>query len=40
VKIVVLGAFIRGRIIDVSPTAASALCFLAAGLAHVRVERN
>jgi rare lipoprotein A len=39
VKIVDRGPFIRGRIIDVSPAAASALGFRAAGLAHVRIER-
>jgi rare lipoprotein A len=38
-KIVDRGPFIRGRIIDVSPVAASALGFRAAGLAHVRLER-
>jgi rare lipoprotein A len=38
-KIVDRGPFIRGRIIDVSPAAASALGFRAAGLAHVRLER-
>jgi rare lipoprotein A len=38
-KIVDRGPFIRGRIIDVSPAAASALGFSAAGLAHVRIER-
>jgi rare lipoprotein A len=38
-KIVDRGPFIRGRIIDVSPAAASALGFRAAGLAHVRVDR-
>jgi peptidoglycan lytic transglycosylase len=38
VKIVDRGPFIRGRIIDVSPTAASALGFREAGLAHVRIE--
>src|SRR6476620_11438734 len=36
-KIVDRGPFIRGRIIDVSPAAASALGFREAGLAHVRV---
>ncbi len=40
VKIVDRGPFIRGRIIDVSPAAASALGFRAAGLAHVRLERD
>ena len=39
VKIVDRGPFIRGRIIDVSPAAASLLGFRAAGLAHVRIER-
>src|ERR1700691_1835220 len=38
-KIVDRGPFIRGRIIDVSPAAASVLGFRAAGLAHVRGER-
>jgi rare lipoprotein A len=38
-KIVDRGPFIRGRIIDVSPVAASALGFRVAGLAHVRIER-
>ncbi len=38
-KIVDRGPFIRGRIIDVSPAAASALGFRQAGLAHVRLER-
>lgn len=38
-KIVDRGPFIRGRIIDVSPVAASALGFRGAGLAHVRLER-
>lgn len=38
-KIVDRGPFIRGRIIDVSPAAASALGFREAGLAHVRIER-
>jgi rare lipoprotein A len=38
VKIVDRGPFIRGRIIDVSPAAASALGFRTAGLAHVRIE--
>ena len=38
-KIVDRGPFIRGRIIDVSPAAASALGFREAGLAPVRVER-
>ena len=40
VKIVDRGPFIRGRIIDVSPAAASALGFREAGLAHVRIERT
>ena len=39
VTIVDRGPFIRGRIIDVSPAAASALGFRQAGLAHVRIER-
>ena len=39
VKIVDRGPFIRGRIIDVSPAAASVLGFRQAGLAHVRIER-
>jgi rare lipoprotein A len=39
-KIVDRGPFIRGRIIDVSPAAASVLGFRQAGVAHVRVERN
>jgi rare lipoprotein A len=39
VKIVDRGPFIRGRVIDVSLAAASALGFLAAGVAHVRIER-
>src|SRR5580704_8852965 len=38
-KIVDRGPFIRGRVIDVSPAAASVLGFRAAGLAHVRLER-
>jgi rare lipoprotein A len=38
-KIVDRGPFIRGRIIDVSPVAASALGFRGAGLAHVRIDR-
>src|ERR1700734_1291093 len=38
-KIVDRGPFIRGRIIEVSPAAASVLGFRAAGLAHVRLER-
>ena len=39
VKIVDRGPFIRGRIIDVSPAAASLLGFRNAGLAQVRIER-
>ena len=39
VKIVDRGPFIRGRIIDVSPAAASVLGFRQAGLAHVKIER-
>src|ERR1700722_14469553 len=39
-KIVDRGPFMRGRVIDVSPAAASALGFRQAGLAHVRLERN
>ncbi len=39
-KIVDRGPFIRGRIIDVSPAAASVLGFRVAGLAHVRIEWN
>ncbi len=38
-KIVDRGPFIRGRIIDVSVSAAQALGFRTAGLAHVLVER-
>jgi peptidoglycan lytic transglycosylase len=38
-KIVDRGPFIRGRVIDVSPAAASALGFREAGLAHVRIDR-
>ena len=38
-KIVDRGPFIRGRVIDVSPVAASVLGFREAGLAHVRIER-
>jgi rare lipoprotein A len=38
-KVVDRGPFIRGRIIDVSPAAASALGFRQTGLAHVRIER-
>ena len=39
VKIVDRGPFIRGRVIDVSPAAASALGFREAGVAHVRIEK-
>lgn len=39
VTIVDRGPFIQGRIIDVSPTAASALGFVPAGLAPVRIEK-
>ena len=38
-RIVDRGPFIRGRVIDVSLAAASALGFREAGLAHVRIER-
>ena len=38
VKIVDRGPFIRGRIIDVSLAAASALGFRQSGVAHVRIE--
>jgi rare lipoprotein A len=38
VRIVERGPFIRGRVIDVSRAAASALGFLGAGVAHVRIE--
>ena len=38
-KIVDRGPFIHGRVIDVSPVAASVLGFREAGLAHVRIER-
>jgi rare lipoprotein A len=38
-RIVDRGPFIRGRIIDVSPAAASVLGFREAGLAHVLIER-
>lgn len=38
-RIVDRGPFIRGRVIDVSPVAASALGFRQAGLAHVRIDR-
>jgi rare lipoprotein A len=38
VRIVDRGPFIRGRIIDLSPAAASALGFRQAGLAHVLIE--
>ncbi len=33
------GPFVRGRIIDVSPTAADVLGFRHAGVAHVRIEK-
>jgi rare lipoprotein A len=39
VRIVDRGPFIRGRIIDVSPAAASVLGFREAGLARVKIER-
>ncbi len=39
VRIVDRGPFIRGRVIDVSPAAASALGFRQAGTAHVRIEK-
>ncbi len=39
VKIVDRGPFIRGRIIDVSPAAASVLGFRQAGLARVKIEK-
>ena len=39
VRIIDRGPFIRGRIIDVSTTAATALGFRQAGVAHVRVDR-
>lgn len=39
-KIVDRGPFIRGRIIDVSTTAADALGFRRAGIAHVRIEAS
>ncbi len=39
VKIVDRGPFIRGRIIDVSTSAASSLGFRQAGVAHVRVQK-
>jgi rare lipoprotein A len=39
VKIVDRGPFIRGRIIDVSPAAATALGFRVAGIARVRIEK-
>ncbi len=39
VRIVDRGPFIRGRIIDVSTTAAVALGFRQAGVAHVRIEK-
>jgi len=38
VRIVDRGPFIRGRVIDVSPAAASALGFRQSGTAHVRIE--
>lgn len=38
-KIVDRGPFIRGRIIDVSPAAASVLGFRQAGVARVRIDR-
>lgn len=39
VKIIDRGPFIRGRIIDVSPTVASVLGFRHAGVAHVQIEK-
>jgi rare lipoprotein A len=39
VKIVDRGPFVRGRIIDVSATAAVALGFRQSGVAHVRVDK-
>lgn len=39
VKIVDRGPFIRGRIIDLSRTAAGVLGFVGAGTAHVQIER-
>jgi rare lipoprotein A len=39
-KIVDRGPFIRGRIIDVSTTAADALGFRRSGIAHVRIETS
>jgi rare lipoprotein A len=39
VRIVDRGPFIRGRIIDVSLSTATALGFRQAGTAHVRIER-
>lgn len=39
VTIVDRGPFVRGRVIDVSTAAATALGFRQAGLAHVRIER-
>jgi peptidoglycan lytic transglycosylase len=39
VKIVDRGPFVRGRVIDVSPAAASVLGFRQAGLARVKIER-
>lgn len=38
-RIVDRGPFVRGRVIDVSPVAASALGFRQAGSARVRIER-
>ena len=39
VRIIDRGPFIRGRIIDVSPAAASVLGFKQAGVAPVRIEK-
>ena len=39
VKIIDRGPFIRGRIIDVSPTVAAVLGFKQAGVAHVQIEK-
>ena len=39
VRIIDRGPFIRGRVIDVSVSAATALGFRQAGVAHVRLER-
>ena len=39
VTIIDRGPFVRGRVIDVSTAAATALGFRQAGLAHVRIER-